>query len=246
MINYSALIIENELVNVDSIKMLLNKYFKQIETIYSSINLNEGIELFLEYRPNILFLTIDSVNEVTLFKSLESYDMRKSEIIFISASEEFALKAINHNASAYIIKPIEIEEFISSVSKVMDKIETRKNNLQVFNGERNPNLIAIASVNRIELIPIDEIISCSADGKYTIFSTKRNRVYTSSRNLGEYQDLLNPNIFFRIHHKHIININFVKSINKAEGYYCEMINGVNLPISKRKQDEFNRFIRLKF
>jgi two-component system, LytTR family, response regulator len=245
MTNYSALIIDDEIENIELLKLYLKKYCKEIEVIYSATTLKEGTELFLEHRPNILFLDINLGNNSTSFSLLENYDTSHSKIIFISSFDDFALKAIKFNVLAYLLKPLKKEEFIDAVTKAIEKLDDSKLGVMA-NSQRCSNLIAIASVNKIELIPIQEIISCSADGKYTVFYTTSNKIYTSSRNIGEYQELLNPNSFFRIHHKHIVNINFVKAVNKIEGYFCEMTNQLNLPISKRKQDEFNRFIRLKF
>ncbi|MFC4740003.1 LytR/AlgR family response regulator transcription factor [Flavobacterium ponti] len=246
MTNYSALIIDDEIENIQLLELYLKKYFKQIDTLYNATTLKEGTELFLEHKPNILFLDINLGQGETSFSLLENYDTSTSKVIIISSFEEFALKAINMDVMAYLLKPLKINELINAVSKTIQKLNAEKTNFTAKTIERNSNLIAIASVEKIELIAIDEIMYCTADGKYTVFHTLNNKTYTSCRNLGEYQELLDSNFFFRIHHKYIVNINFVKAVNKTEGYFCEMKNHQTLPISIRKQDEFNRFIRLKF
>jgi two-component system LytT family response regulator len=246
MTNYSALIVDDEIENIQLLELYLKKYFKQIDTLFSATTISEGIELFLVHKPSVLFLDIDLGSGNSSFTLLENYDTSSSKIIFISSYEEFALKAVNMEVLAYLLKPLKTNEFIASVSKAIEKLNDESITLSSKAPARNSNLIAIASIDKIELIPIDEILYCSADGKYTLFYTLSNKIYTSSRNLGEYQELLDYNSFFRIHHKHIVNINFVKAINKTEGYFCEMSNHDQLPISVRKQEEFNRFIRLKF
>jgi two-component system LytT family response regulator len=110
----------------------------------------------------------------------------------------------------------------------------------------NKPFIAVSSVDRIDIIPIKEIIYFTADGKYTVFYLQGNKEIISSKNIGEYEGYLPCGMFFRIHHKYIVNMDFVLSINKKDGYYCKMINGKNLPIAKRRQDEFNKFVRLKY
>jgi two-component system LytT family response regulator len=246
MSKISALIIEDEIENIELVKLYLSKYFKEIELIYSTTNLKEGIELYLEHRQQILFLDIDLGKGTTIFEFLDHYLISSSEIIFITSFEQFAIKAINIGyVSAYITKPLKIDEFVNAVSKTIDKINKQKGNLNIENN-RNNHSIAVASTNKVDLIPIEELICCTAKGKYTVFETSNKEVFISSRNLGEYQNLLNSTMFFRIHYKHIVNIKHVISINKLDGNYCVLSNGKSLPISKRRLEDFNRFIKLKF
>jgi two-component system LytT family response regulator len=243
----TALIIDDESENNMLLELYLKKYFKNIIEIFKSTNLDEGIDMFLDHQPDILFLDINLSNGITTFEFLDNYDIGNSQIIFITSYEEYALKAINNeNVSAYLIKPIKIDNLIKAVSKTILKINSYYEKAINEDEGKNSNFIAVASINKIDLIPVEEIMFCTADGKYTVFETKNNLNYTSSKNLGQYQALLSSNTFFRIHHKHLVNINFIKSINKSDGYFCELINGKNLPISKRNQEKFSRFIRLKF
>jgi two-component system LytT family response regulator len=251
MIKFSALIVEDIDCNDNLTRVYLNKYYKNIDTIFTATNINDGIDLFLEHKPDIVFLNINLGLDITSFALLENYNTENCEIIFISSYEKYALKAINSNVSAYLIKPIKIEELVNAVDKIIFKItkrkliETQLNQFTIQNS-KNLSLIAIPSTNKIDMIAVDKIVNCTADGKYTVIVTSDDEEFTSSRNLGEYELLLDKSVFFRIHHKHLVNINFVKKINKKDGYYCDLSNGKNLPVSKRKQEEFNKFIRLKF
>ena len=110
---------------------------------------------------------------------------------------------------------------------------------------QNIDYIAISSQEKIDLIQMQDIIYCQADGKYTIFHLINGRKITSSRNLGEYNTILDSNYFFRIHHSYVINLKHVIKISKRDGYYCELIGKIILPIAKRRQDDFNKFIKLK-
>ncbi|WP_309846043.1 LytTR family DNA-binding domain-containing protein [Flavobacterium sp. 2755] len=86
---------------------------------------------------------------------------------------------------------------------------------------------------------------CKADGKYTVFILPNGTSIMSSRNLGEYSAILDDNYFFRIHHSYIINLRHIVKISKKDGYFCELSNGSVLPVAKRRQDDFNKFIKLK-
>ena len=90
-----------------------------------------------------------------------------------------------------------------------------------------------------------DIIFCMADGKYTTFFLLNGKKIVSSKNLGEYEKLLNEYFFYRVHHGYIINIKHLTSIIKRDGLYCELVNKVTIPIAKRRQEDFNKFIRLK-
>lgn len=119
------------------------------------------------------------------------------------------------------------------------------NSINILNSFNQPNeFVAISSLDKIELIPMSEIIFCQADGKYTNFFLINGKKIMSSRNLGEYSTILD-NYFFRIHHSYIINIRHISKISKKDGYFCELLNGIVLPVAKRRQEEFNKFIKLK-
>ncbi|MNG06220.1 LytTr DNA-binding domain protein [compost metagenome] len=105
--------------------------------------------------------------------------------------------------------------------------------------------MAVASLEKIELIPMAEISFCKADGKYTVFVLSNGNKIMSSRNLGEYGAILDNSFFFRIHYSYIINIRHISKISKKDGYFCEFSNGAIISVAKRRQDDFNKFIKLK-
>jgi two-component system LytT family response regulator len=114
-----------------------------------------------------------------------------------------------------------------------------------FKKVQKVDFIAVPSVSKIDVLKVDKLLYCEAEGRYTTFYLEDGKTITSSKNLGEYEKQLPNDLFFRIHHKYLINLKKVSSINKEGGRYCEMLNNSFLPISKRKQEEFNRFLRLK-
>ena len=106
--------------------------------------------------------------------------------------------------------------------------------------------VAIATIEEIYFIKMNEIIYCKSDGRYTIFYLQNGKVSISSKNLGDYESrVLDKSSFFRIHNSFIINMRFLVRIIKTDGNSCEMENGAIIPISKRRLEEFNRYINLK-
>tara|TARA_R110002072_G_scaffold39213_1_gene112811 strand:- start:445 stop:834 length:390 start_codon:yes stop_codon:yes gene_type:complete len=119
---------------------------------------------------------------------------------------------------------------------ILGKIKTINAQPQSF------DYVSIASVDKIELLKFEDIVFCKADGKYTEFVTNNNTTIISSRNLGEYATSFNNN-FFRIHHSYVINIKYLVKVTKNNGLFCELKNGHKLPVAKRRQEEFMKYIK---
>jgi two-component system LytT family response regulator len=184
---------------------------------------------------------------------LEQLEFSIPKLVFISARKDYAIKAFKHNAIDFLLKPIDFNAIIIAIYKVIKTREMERsyqnqkiNNINILNTVSQTNdYVAVASLEKIELIPMAEIIFCKADGKYTSFILSKGNKIMSSRNLGEYSTILDNNYFFRIHHSYIINLRHIIKISKKDGYFCELSNGTILPVAKRRQDDFNKFIKLK-
>lgn len=214
--------------------------------------ISEAEVLIKSKKPDVIFLDIIFKNNV-FFEMLEELNFTIPKLVFISSESQYAVKAFKHNAVDFLLKPIDFNSIIIAVYKVIKRKEMERSyqdqkieKINILN-EINPknDYIAIASLEKIELVPMTEIIFCKADGKYTIFILSNGSRITSSRNLGEYMSILDSSYFFRIHHSFVINLRHITKISKKDGYYCELSNGVVLPVAQRRQDDFNKFIKLK-
>ena len=202
-------------------------------------------------KPDVVFLDIVLKDDV-FFEMLEQLEFSIPKLVFISANENYAVKAFKHNAIDFILKPIDFNAIILATYKVIRRTEMERsyqnqkiNNINILNSINQPNeYVAVSSLDKIELIPMSEIIFCQADGKYTNFFLLNGKKIMSSRNLGEYNSILDHKYFFRIHHSYIINIRHIAKISKKDGYFCELSNGTILPVAKRRQEDFNKFIKL--
>ena len=194
-------------------------------------------------KPDVIFLDTALPNN-TFFELLEKLEFNIPKLIFISNQEHYALKAFKYNAIDFILKPIDFNSIILAVYKAIKRIEI--NDINILNSFNQTNeYLAVSSLDKVELIHMSEIIYCKADGKYTCFILLNGKKIVSSRNLGEYSKILDNNYFFRIHHSYIINLRHIIKISKKDGYFCEFSNGTVLPVAKRRQDDFNKFIKLK-
>ncbi|GEC80116.1 LytR/AlgR family response regulator transcription factor [Flavobacterium aquatile] len=223
-----------------------------ISLLGCSSTIESGVDQIKSLRPNVVFLDIPS-DDNYFFELLSKLEFNLPKLIFISSDVSNALIAFKYNAVDFISKPINFNSIIISIYKAIKLIEMERiyqeqkiNTINSINSStQNVNYVAISSLDKIELIQMKDIIFCQADGKYTNFHLTDGRKIMSSRNLGEYSTILDANYFFRIHHSYIINLRHISKISKKDGYFCELLNKVTLPIAKRRQDDFNKFIKLK-
>lgn len=249
MNKYKAYIVDDESDNIDLLKYLLKKYCLNIEIIGESSSFQDCINDLKSITPEILFLDI-KLNDKNAFDILDVIDASESEIIFVTAYQEFALKAFKYNAIDYVLKPIAIEDLVVSVNKAILRIEEKKifenqiSNSFPASKSNSSSIITITSLDKIEIIKKSDILFCKSDGRYTTFYLTNKSEILACKNIGEFELQLNDDIFFRIHNSYIINISHIKNINKKVGYYCEMINGAFLPIAKRRYQSFSDFLNL--
>ena len=239
--------------NTELLIHFLNKYCPRIEVIGQADTKEDAIQIIPQLEPNILFLDI-VLDEGTGFDVLETIDTENVQVVFVTAFDEFAIKAFKYNAVDFVLKPVEIESLILAVNSAIERIENNQYIEQkrlsalvdaMTTEKLNQDFIAIPTVEKIEFIKTNTIIYCQSDGKYTEFYLTNNKKIVSSKNLGEYEQLLDDNVFFRIHNSYIVNLNFVQNINKAAGNYVELQDNVSLPIAKRRQESLHKFLNLK-
>ncbi len=247
-----AIIVEDESNNAKLLQHFLEKHCPMLITEGIAKNVIEAKELIIAEKPDIVFLDILLDDELVfdLFKNKE--ELPNFQIIFTTAFDEYAIKAFKYNTVDYLLKPIDIGELKKAVDRAIKNhnkelktsnqtiksIEEAIKNKQSYNSK----IIAIASQKEVLLINEDDIISCSSHGKYTSFQLISGDEIVSSKNIGEYEKLLTPLKFFRIHHSHIINLNHLVKIDKRKDNYCELSNGKLLPLSKRRSSELRKFL----
>ncbi|BDU26959.1 MULTISPECIES: LytTR family DNA-binding domain-containing protein [unclassified Flavobacterium] len=248
----NAIIISEEQETFQILKKFEEENAMIIEIIGNADCTKDVMTLIKEKKPDLIFLDIYLTDNL-FFEMLEQLEFNIPKLVFISANKDYAVKAFKHDAVDFLLKPIDFNSIIMAIYKVIKRREMERsyqnqkiNNINISNTISQKNdYVAVASLEKIELIPMSEITFCKADGKYTVFILSNGAKIMSSRNLGEYSTILDNSYFFRIHHSYIVNLRYIAKISKKDGYFCELSNGVILPIAKRRQDDFNKFIKLK-
>ncbi len=239
-----TLIIEDEQKSREMLVAMLEKNCEFLQVIGSAKNVKEGVELIKIHKPDLVFLDI-SMPDGSGFDLLEQVQGHKFELIFATASDQHAIRAIKYSACDYLLKPIDIEELKLAVDKVVQKKNAIPNmeNLnfliqQLKRADDNFQKITLPTGNAFEVVNIKDIIRCEADGSYTTFFLADKRKLLVSFGLKHYEDLLPQSDFIRIHHHHLINMNHVLRFLKEDGGYAVMTDNSKLEISRRKKDAF--------
>jgi two-component system LytT family response regulator len=240
-----ALIIEDEQKSREMLSEILKKYYPQIAILGLAKNVAEAVELIEKTKPNLLFLDI-SMPDGTGFDVLEKTLGHHFDIIFTTATDKHALKAIKYSACDYLLKPIDLDELREAINRVekkhaialpsMENLQFLIQNLK--RTDDNYNKISLPTGNAFEIIQIKDIIRCEADGSYTHFYLVGGKKLMVSASLKHYEDLLPEKDFIRIHHHNLVNMNHVIRFLKEDGGYAIMSDNSKLEISRRKKESF--------
>jgi two-component system, LytTR family, response regulator len=239
-----TVIIDDEQDAVDFINSIIGEYCSSLEVVGKGNNVVQGIAVINEKKPDLVFLDVEMPNG-TGFDLLAQFPEKHFDVIFITAFNHYAIKAIKFSAVDYILKPININEFIEAVERVIKKRSERSTpgneNLRILMENLRssfPSRLAIPTSDGMEYLNPKDIIRIEADRSYSWFFLNSNRKILVSKHLKEFQELLNDRYFFRPHNSHLINLKFVKKYIRKEGGYIEMTDSSLIPVSRNRKDIF--------
>ena len=229
-------------------KNIVSEYCSELAIVALASSVEEGVAAIKLHKPDIIFLDIE-MQTGTGFDLLQQFPQPSFEVIFTTAYDHYAIRAIKFSAVDYLLKPIDIEELQESVAKVIEK---KKNNTgqqaiqmllkNITSPQTTEQSITLSTSDGLEFIPLQQIIRIEASGPYSHFYLKGKNKIIVSRNLKEYEMMLSDHGFFRVHNSHIINIREVKRMIKTDGGYAVMSDDSNVSISPKKKDEFFEMI----
>lgn len=248
----TTFIIDDEFQSRNFLFNLLQQYFPEIAILGKVSSIKEGLEGIIEYQPDIVFLDIQ-LQEGTGFDLLSRLPKIDFALIFVTAYDQYAIKAFRFNAIDYLMKPIVTEEFIEAVNKVKQRISSSKTDskklvdqlyLDIQNPKKIHDKIAISTLDGFIIVPVNEIIYCHANSNYTRFHLIDNKSILSSYTLKQYDEMLTSQSFFRAHRSYLINLAHVKFYKKGEGGEIVMSNGDEIELSRTHKAEFLHLLNI--
>jgi two-component system LytT family response regulator len=242
-----AILIDDELNSLQNLQIKIQEYCPTVKVVGQSQNPEEAIRLIQLYKPDVIFLDIE-MPRMSGFKMLEQIAEVDFEVIFITAYNHYAINAIRISAFDYLVKPVSIEELQqtverlgnSSVRKIRERAENLKNNLA--NPKSQEDHIAIPTNDGLEFIQIKQIIRIESSSNYSKLVLQNSQQMLVTRQLKDFEELLQDYRFYRVHHSHLVNLNFIARYVRGDGGQITMRNGDIIDVSRRKKEVFLKLI----
>lgn len=243
-----TIIIEDEPVSREMLTLMLQRYKNDIEIIDTCSSPTDGIESIAKHQPDLIFLDIQmpKMNGFDMLKKISSINF---EVIFTTAFDQYAINAIRISALDYLLKPVDDEDLAAAVDKCKERILSKKSGSQfenLFNNLMNKNpldkTLALAASDGISFVKMSDILRVEANGRYAKFYMLNKETILVSKTLGDFEEILSANQFFRIHDSSIINLNHVKKYIRGDGGTVLLSDNTELDVARRRKEDFIKLI----
>lgn len=243
-----ALIIDDEKHCCDNLQWQLKTYCPQIEVMAVCNNSDQGLQQIHHHQPQLVFLDVEmpGMNGFEMLGALKEINF---DIIFTTAFDQYAIRAIKFGALDYLIKPIDKDELLEAINKFLNR--TQRDSLKQLNAllthiRKSNDLsfqkIALPTLHGYELVPLNNIMYCESSSNYTDIRLNNGQHLLISRTLKDIADLLDMQPFFRVHNSYVVNLQYAVRYIKGEGGYLVLNNDINIPVSRSKKEELLRLI----
>lgn len=248
-----ALLVDDSPRSLKTLRYLLTEFCPQVEIIGEAQSVEEAFIAFESQRPQLIFLDIEMPREsgFDLLVRLKAYS-QDFQVVFVTAFDQFALKAIKFCALDYILKPVDHQELKIAVERAEKALEPNTPNLkylQFLENIQTPNAqlhkIAMPTQQGYKFIPVSQIVRCEADGNYVKISLSDGDSFLATRRLKEMDDMLDAEKFKRIHRSHIINLDFVQQFHRGEGGLVFMSDGSQLSVGRAHRAELMKALNIE-
>ncbi|MCE3225723.1 MAG: hypothetical protein K0S32_274 [Bacteroidetes bacterium] len=246
-----AIIIDDEPNGIVSLELMIKKYTPEVKVVAKTVNAVEGVELIDDYRPDIVFLDINMPG-LNGFEVLEKAVFRNFQLIFTTAHQEYALKAIKKNALDYLLKPVDSEELKKAIARAESNIKKPDFIQNAFDmlsdlKENEEIKISVPGKSSIDMVVANDIMYVEASSNQSVVVLKDKSKIQVNRSLKEYDQQLcsKKSSFIRLHNSFIVNVNYVTRYVPENGGFVLLQNDKSIPVSKHKKEEFLAMINFK-
>jgi two-component system LytT family response regulator len=241
-----TVIVDDEIDSIRVLQRLLETACPNVDLVGKADGVETGLLMIQTSRPDLVFLDIEMTkgNAFDLLNQLQPLNFR---VIFVTAFDNYALRAFKYSAVDYLLKPVDMDDLRNAVERVsselleksmVEKMQALLENVSTLQLSRQK--MAIPTINGLIFVTIEDIIRLEAKGSYTIIYLGNKEQVMATRNIKEYEDLLPETIFCRVHNSHIINLQNIQKYNKGRGGYITMEDGSSIEVATRRREEFLR------
>lgn len=235
-----TLIIDDEENNRQRLFNLIAEYFPKISVIGEADGVETGLKAIEILKPELVLLDIRMMDG-NAFDLLERIKSVSFKIIFITAYEEYAIKAFKFSALDYLLKPVTVEDlsqaFERAENQILAELKVQLATLQNNRTSAMGKTLVLRTAEKIYLLDTKDIIRCESDRNYTCFFVNEQKKHIVSQPMKEYVDILEEFGFVRIHKSHLVNLSYIESFDKADGGSIILKDKTELPVSRRKKHE---------
>ena len=245
-----TILIDDEQRLLGNLKKMLELHCPDLQIAALCRDADDGLEKIKSINPELVFLDI-SMPGKSAFDLLNELDSIDFEVIFVTAHNSYMEMAFKYSAIDYLLKPVDEEELIKATGRAMKRIREHHTHHQLqilFHNlqkqyEPHARKLCVATINGFEVIDLEEIVYCEADGAYANFYLNTGKKMCASRPLLDYELLLQDSSFMRIHKSFLVNMRHIKQYKKGEGGTVILSNGAEIEVSRRKKEQFLFTIR---
>jgi two-component system LytT family response regulator len=239
----TTIIIDDEEHCRDVLHLLLKRYCPELQVAAVCAGAGEGLKAIAKFQPQLVFLDVEMPG-MNGFELLEALGRPNFSVIFTTAYDQYAIKAIRHSALDFLLKPVDKDELVAAVKKAVGQHHTSGPKtealLQFLHQHMQPNeRLALPTVDGLRMMPVREITYCESEGSYTrVFLQQHTTPLLICRSLKEVEEVLKDKGFFRAHNSYLINLSYMYKYIKGDGGEIIMTDGRSVPLSRHRKQEF--------
>jgi two-component system LytT family response regulator len=241
-----TVLVDDETDSIRVLQKLLEKYCPQVAVVGTAEGVETALAVIQGTRPDLLFLDIEMM-QGNAFDLLNQLRPLTFQVIFVTAFDNYAIRAFKYSAVDYLLKPVDIDELVSAVDRVakrsqqkniVDQMQVFLDNMGTFNLATQK--MAVPTVDGLIFINLKEVVRLEAKSSYTQILMENGEVVMATRTIKDYEDILPEGLFCRIHNSHIINLQKIEKYNKGRGGYVTLEDGSTIEVASRRRQEFLR------
>ncbi len=241
-----TVLVDDETDSIRVLQKLLETYCPRVAVVGTADGVEAGLKIIQATRPDLLFLDIE-MTQGNAFDLLNQLRPLSFQVIFVTAFDNYAMRAFKYSAVDYLLKPVDIDELTEAVDRVTERSQQKNvleqmkvflDNMGTFSmGQQK---MAVPTVEGLIFINLKEVVRLEAKTSYTQIIMENGDVITATRTIKDYEDILPEAMFCRIHNSHIINLSKIEKYNKGRGGYVTLEDGSTIEVATRRRQEFLR------